>query len=77
MKDTEVIESLNNAWRALCERYDITRNEETRRALNLLREIINKADFEVKESNKKKQQISKEKQISIEEWIRWLNDYDK
>lgn len=28
MKDTEVIESLNNAWRALCERYDITRNEE-------------------------------------------------
>lgn len=51
MKDTEVIESLNNAWRALCERYDITRNEETRRALNLLREIINKADFEVKESN--------------------------
>ena len=70
MKDTEVIESLNNAWRALCERYDITRNEETRRALNLLREIINKADFEVKESNK-------EKQISIEEWIRWLNDYDK
>lgn len=77
MKDTEVIESLNNAWRALCERYDITRNEETRRALNLLREIINKADFEVKESNKEKQQIRKEKQISIEEWIRWLNDYDK
>lgn len=77
MKDTEVIESLNNAWRALCERYDITRNEETRRALNLLREIINKVDFKVKESNKKKQQISKEKQISIEEWIRWLNDYDK
>ena len=77
MKDTEVIESLNNAWRALCEWCDITCNEETRRALNLLREIINKADFEVKESNKEKQQISKEKQISIEEWIRWLNDYDK
>lgn len=67
MKDTDVIESLNNAWRALCRRYnDIHyRNETTRNALNLLSGIIGEVERQVKESNTAKQ-------MTIEEWLDWL-----
>lgn len=67
MKDTEVIESLNNAWRALSRRYNNIRyrDEVTRRALNLLNGIIGEVERKVKESNTTKQ-------MTIEDWLEWL-----
>ena len=53
MKDTEVIESLENAWRALCQQYGATCDEETRIALNLIGKITRKVKSKVAESNKK------------------------
>lgn len=68
MTGKQVIESMDNAWRALCVQYDNNRDEETRRALNLLSKItaIMKSEFDEAEKNDGKQ-------ITIEEWLAWLN----
>ena len=67
MKDYDVIESLNNAWRALCRQYGKQREESLRMALNLLSKIIGEVETEVRESHRVKQ-------ITIEEWIKILNE---
>lgn len=66
MTDREVVESLNNAWRALAKQYQRCPNESIKDALNLLSKIIGKVNTEVEESHR-------EVQISIEEWISMLN----
>lgn len=71
MTDVEVIESLNNSWRALVKQYSCRPDESTRNALNMLAKIIDKVEHEVKESKKSK----KEHQITIDEWIAALNDW--
>ena len=66
MTDLEVVESLNNAWRALCRQYDDDHCEQTRQALNMLDKITGKVKREVEESHR-------ERQITIEEWLDMLN----
>ena len=68
MTGKQVIESMDNAWRALCVQYDSARDEETRRALNLLSRITAKMKNEFDEAKK-----NDGKQITIEEWLAWLN----
>lgn len=66
MKDIEVLECFNNAWRAMCRQYKEYRREEVRIALNMLGKIIAKVESEVKESHR-------ENQITIDEWLAMLN----
>lgn len=68
MTGKQVIESMDNAWRALCVQYDNARDEETRRALNLLSRVTQKMRSEFNEAEK-----NDGKQITIEEWLAWLN----
>lgn len=65
MKDTDVITSLNNAWRALAKIYYNGPNEEMRHAMNLLAKIIGEVESEGKKSHE-------EKQITVDEWIALL-----
>lgn len=62
MTDREVVESFDNAWRALARRYQKYPDEGTRCALNLLSKMIREVKSEVEESHR-------EKQITIDEWI--------
>ena len=67
MKDTEVLESFNNAWEAMCRQYKEYQREEMRVALNMLGKIIAKVKSEVEESHK-------ESQITIDEWLTMINE---
>ncbi len=64
-EENKVIESLNNAWRALIRQYDERPDENTRQALNLLNKIIERIKTELRNPNEWKQ-------ITIEEWIKML-----
>lgn len=65
----DVIVSLDNAWRALSQQYDKSRSEEVRNALNMVGKICAKVTSEMSEKNKGDTGT----QISIEEWLEWLN----
>lgn len=67
MKDTEVLESFNSAWRAMCRQYEEYPSEEMRIALNMLGKIIAEVKSEVEESHK-------ESQITIDEWLAMINE---
>ncbi len=69
MTDTEVVESLDNAWRALARQYNRHPDEGIRCGMNLLAKVIGKVRSEVEESHR-------EKQITIEEWIAMLQRKD-
>lgn len=62
MTDKEVIESFDNAWRALARQYQKYPDEGTRYGLNLLSKIIKQVKSEVEESERKGQ-------VTIDEWI--------
>ena len=68
MTGKQVIESMDNAWRAMCEQYDNARDEETRRALILLGRLTTEMKSKFDEAEK-----NDGKQITIEEWLAWLN----
>ena len=63
MTDKEVIEAYQ---------YNECPDDETRRALNLLKKMIDFVDGKVREEKLKEEQ--KEKQISLEEWINWFKE---
>ena len=67
MTDRDVVESFNNAWRALAKQYSRCPDESIKDALNLLSKIIGKVNTEAEESHR-------ETQITIEEWISMLNE---
>lgn len=67
MTDKEVVESLNNAWRALGRQYQKCPDEGIQCGLNLLAKIVGQVRSEVEESHR-------EKQITIEEWIIMLQE---
>ena len=67
MTDREVVESLNNAWRALGKQYQRYPDECIKDAMNLIAKIVGKVSTEVEESHR-------ETQITIEEWISMLNE---
>lgn len=67
MTDIEVVESFDNAWRALCRRYREYHDAKTQQALNMLGRIIETVEREVKESHR-------EKQMTIEDWIEMLKE---
>ena len=67
MSDMEVVESFNNAWRALA-RTDI--DETQRVAMNMLARMISKVKSEVEESHR-------EHQITVDEWLEMLQQYPK
>ncbi len=67
MTDREVIESFNNAWRALCRQYKEYPRADIQSALNMLGRIIREVESEVKKSHR-------EGQITLEEWIEMLNE---
>ncbi len=67
MTDREIIESFDNAWRALAKRYTGCPDEGIRCGMNLLAKIINEVKKEVEESHKARQ-------ITIEEWIAMLQE---
>lgn len=66
-EENKVIESLNNAWRALARQYYEHPDESTRRALNLLNKIIERIKKEIRNPNGWKQ-------ITIEEWMKMLEE---
>lgn len=65
MTDTEVVESLHNAWVALAKQYNNYHDEGVRCGMNLLAKVIGKVRFEVEESHR-------EGQITMDEWIAML-----
>ena len=72
MKEKIVIESLENAWRALACQYVDSPDEDLRKAINLLDRMVKEVkrhieDYE--ESERKKQE-----RISTQEWLDWLKD---
>ena len=69
MTDKEVVESLNNAWKAMSRQYGKKPDETMRWALNMIGKIIAKVEGEVKQSH-----ITR--QITIDEWIAVLNGKD-
>ena len=69
MTDAEVVESLNNAWRAMCRQYDKNPDETMRWALNIVSRVVAKVEYEVGQSHKARQ-------ITIDEWIAVLNGKD-
>ena len=72
MPINDVFETLNNCWRALCRRMRDDPTSETQRVMNLLARIINTTESEVRK--RQHAQHAEEKQISIEEWIAWLQE---
>ena len=69
MTDIEVVESFDNAWRALCRRYREYPDAKTKLVLNMLGRIIETVEKEVKESHR-------EKQMTLEDWIEILKEKD-
>ncbi len=69
MTDKEVIESFNNAWRAMCRQYREQHKQEMQAALNMLGRIISKVESEVKQSHATRQ-------ITIDEWLAMLSKED-
>lgn len=67
MTDTEVIESLDNAWRALAGQYKECPDDGIRCGMNLLAKIIGRVKSEVEEGRR-------EKQVTIGEWIAVLQE---
>ncbi len=67
MTDLEVVESFDNAWRALCRQYRAYPSQELRDALNMLGRIIGEVKSEVEESHRMHQ-------MTIDEWLALLND---
>lgn len=65
MTDRQVIESLDNAWRALEKRYGKYPDNGIRHGMNLLAKIIGQVKSEVEKSHE-------ERQITIEEWMEML-----
>lgn len=66
MTDIEVVESFNNAWRAMCRQYRKNPCGGIQTALNMLGRIIGKVDSEVKKSHINRQ-------ITIDEWLSMLD----
>lgn len=67
MSGEKVIESLNNAWSALNAKYQNSPSEKMRCAANLVGKICTEV---ISEYNKYKSEDGK--QITIEEWLAWL-----
>lgn len=65
MTDREVIESFDNAWRAMCRQYRKNPTQELQSALNMLGRILSKVKTEVEKSHR-------EGQITIGEWLEML-----
>lgn len=55
MTDKEVVESLNNAWKAMSRQYGKKPDETMRWALNIISRVIEKVQYEVEQSHKTKQ----------------------
>lgn len=65
MTGVEVIESFDNAWRALCRVYSKNPTESIRQALNMINRIISKVKGEVGVENK---------QFTVCEWLQYLSE---
>lgn len=63
----EVLQSLNNAWVAMCRQYRSNPEGDIQRAMNILAKVIG----EVQSEYKKKQDPQ---QISIDDWLKWFNE---
>ena len=53
MTDKEVIDNFHTAWKALAHQYNERPDDETRRALNLLKKMIDFVDGKVREEKTK------------------------
>ena len=71
MTGQEVIDTMNNAWRALVRQYKANPGEDIQCALNLLAKICNHIECAYKESEKRAKREAE--QITIEEWIAFLS----
>ena len=67
MTDKEVVESFNNAWRAMCKQYRKYPTQELQTALNMLGHIIGNVKSEVEKSHRNRK-------ITLDEWIAFLNE---
>ena len=65
MTDKEVVDSFNDAWRAMCRQYRKNPTQELQTAMNMLGRIISKVETEVEKSHR-------EGQITIDEWLEML-----
>ena len=71
MTPEEIFEAFNNAWRALCVVYSKSPDASTQNALNMLAKIIGQVKHQHNEVLKEKDKAG---QMSIEEWLEWLNE---
>lgn len=72
MDESVVIQTLENAWYALCERYNKCPDETIRSATNITASIIAETKrrlLEIKHTEQKKKDS-----ISIAEWCEWLKE---
>lgn len=69
MKDIEVIQCFENAWKAMAKMYaQYQPSENIRCAMNIIARIIGQVKNEVEESHI----TSEARQIDVWEWIEWL-----
>ena len=68
MNDNELIETLINAWKMINAQYQNSPSESMRCAVNLVGKIC-----AIVESEYNKRKDNEGKQITIEEWLDWLN----
>lgn len=76
MTDKQVVECIDNSWRALACIYTKHPDNSTRIAMNIVSRIIGKVKSEVDKSHKKKEESGREGQLSIEDWIAFLSEED-
>ncbi len=67
MTGKEVMESFNNAWRALAKQYTDHPDENIRCAMNLLAKMIGKVESQASRSRK-------EGQVTLDEWLAMLQE---
>lgn len=70
----QVIESMDNAWRALNVMQANQPDDSARHAANMVARIIDAVISEIRKSQQKEEEASREGQITIEEWIAFLEE---
>lgn len=76
MTGEQVMECMNNSWRALARIYAKDPDNSTRIAMNIIARILGEVESAVKESHREKEEQNREGQITIEEWIAFLSKED-
>lgn len=73
MSGEEILESMDNSWKALNRIYSTRPDDSIRMAANIVARIIGEVKSEAENFHQKEDKTNREGQITIEEWIAFLN----